>query len=84
MKEKNIKNIVKENYSKIAQAGVSCNCGCGLSNSEISKEIGYFQITILNEDKIISEKQYQKLPVESLKLKAIKICSSSEKLLYGG
>ena len=48
MEKGNIKNIVKEDYSKIAQSGVLCNCGCGLSNSEISKDIGYSDEEINN------------------------------------
>jgi len=41
MKEKEIKKIVKENYSKIA-SNSCCNCSCNYSNSEqISKSIGY-------------------------------------------
>ncbi|MFA5174382.1 MAG: arsenite methyltransferase [Candidatus Pacearchaeota archaeon] len=40
MENKEIKKIVKENYSKIAKQG--CGCGCGCSNAkQISKEIGY-------------------------------------------
>lgn len=38
---KQIKNIVREGYKKIATGGCSCNCGCGVSNEKISKEIGY-------------------------------------------
>jgi len=41
MKENKIKNIVKEGYQRIALGGCSCNCGCGVSNEEISKDIGY-------------------------------------------
>jgi len=48
MEQKNIKNIVKEGYSKIAQSGISCNCGCGLLNTEISKDIGYSDEEINN------------------------------------
>ena len=40
MEEREIKKIVKENYSKIASNGGCCNCSC--SNSQgISKSIGY-------------------------------------------
>ncbi len=41
MEQNQIKSIVKEGYTKIANSGCSCNCGCGLSNQEISKDIGY-------------------------------------------
>ena len=40
MKAKDIKNIVKKKYKKIAQS--NCGCGCGNKNSQnIAKEIGY-------------------------------------------
>ncbi len=40
---KNVKKIVKESYSKIAQnGGCGCSCGCKTSeNAKISKSIGY-------------------------------------------
>jgi len=48
MKEQEIKKIVKEGYTKIAKGGCSCNCGCGVSNEEISKDIGYSNKEINN------------------------------------
>ncbi|OIO41797.1 hypothetical protein AUJ10_00170 [Candidatus Pacearchaeota archaeon CG1_02_31_27] len=39
-----------------------------------------FDVTILDENRGISERQYQKLPVESLKFKAVKVNLSSEEL----
>jgi len=48
MKKNEIKSVVKKGYSKIAQSGVSCNCGCGPSNKEISKDIGYSDEEINN------------------------------------
>lgn len=43
-----IKQIVKEGYSQIAEKGCSCNCGCGFSNQEISRQIGYSDENINN------------------------------------
>ncbi|KHO52018.1 MAG: hypothetical protein QT05_C0027G0003 [archaeon GW2011_AR13] len=48
MEDNQIKSIVKEGYTKIANSGCSCNCGCGLSNQEISKDIGYSNEEINN------------------------------------
>jgi len=48
MKNQEIKNTVKEDYTKIAKGGCSCNCGCGISNEKISKEIGYSNEEINN------------------------------------
>ena len=48
MKSKEIKRTVKEGYTKIAKGGCSCNCGCGMSNEEISKDIGYSSEEINN------------------------------------
>lgn len=48
MKNQEIKNVVKEDYGKIAKGGCSCNCGCGTSNEEISKDIGYSDEEINN------------------------------------
>jgi ArsR family transcriptional regulator len=45
---KDIKQIVKEGYEKIAKGRCSCNCGCGISNEKISKEIGYSNEEINN------------------------------------
>ncbi|MBU1136105.1 MAG: arsenite methyltransferase [Nanoarchaeota archaeon] len=48
MKEKDIKQIVKENYSKIA-LGKKCGCSCGCSNAEqISQSVGYSNKEINN------------------------------------
>lgn len=47
MKEKDVKQIVKNGYGRIAKNAGSCcspqtsNCGCGNSSQEYSKEIGY-------------------------------------------
>jgi arsenite methyltransferase len=41
MKDKNIKNIVKEGYSNIASEKCSCQCGCKSSKENISEQIGY-------------------------------------------
>jgi len=41
MKDNQIKDIVKADYGRIANGGCSCNCGCGVSNEEVSKDIGY-------------------------------------------
>lgn len=46
--ENEIKKIVKEGYTKIAEGGCLCNCGCGVSNQEISKTIGYSDKEINN------------------------------------
>ncbi|MFH1585936.1 MAG: arsenite methyltransferase [archaeon] len=48
MNNEEIKNSVKEGYTKIAKGGCSCNCGCGMSNEEISKDIGYTDKEINN------------------------------------
>ena len=56
MKDNKIKDIVKKGYTKIAKSGCSCNCGCGLSNKEISKDIGY------------SDKEINKVPEANLGL----------------
>jgi len=40
-KKQEIKKIVKEGYKEIAKGGTLCNCGCGVSKEEVSKEIGY-------------------------------------------
>ena len=48
MKENKIKSIVKKDYGRIAKSGCSCNCGCGVSNDEISKDIGYSNEEINN------------------------------------
>ncbi len=48
MNNDNIKKVIREDYAKIAKKGISCNCGCGLSNSEISKDIGYSDDEINN------------------------------------
>lgn len=48
MKDQEIKKSVKEGYTKIAKGGCSCNCGCGVSNEEISKDIGYSNEEINN------------------------------------
>jgi len=48
MEDKQIKSIVKKGYTKIAKGGCSCNCGCGISNKDISKEIGYSNKEINN------------------------------------
>lgn len=48
MDDKKIKNIIKENYSKIA-AGKKCGCSCSCSDAkEISKSIGYSNEEINN------------------------------------
>ncbi len=48
MNNQEIKSIVKEDYGKIAKGGCSCNCGCGISNEQISKDIGYSNEEINN------------------------------------
>jgi arsenite methyltransferase len=48
MKNKEIKKVVREGYTKIAKGGCSCNCGCGVSNEQVSKEIGYLNEEINN------------------------------------
>jgi SAM-dependent methyltransferase len=48
MKEQEIKNTIKEGYTKIAKGGCSGNCGCGVSNEQVSKEIGYSNEEINN------------------------------------
>jgi SAM-dependent methyltransferase len=48
MKENKIKSIVKKDYGKIAKGGCSCNCGCGISNEDISKDLGYSDDEINN------------------------------------
>src|SRR4030042_2479430 len=40
MNKNKIKDIVKADYGKIANGGCVCNCGCGISNEEVSKDIG--------------------------------------------
>jgi arsenite methyltransferase len=45
---KEIKQIVKEGYTEIADGGCSCNCGCGVSNQQISRQIGYSDEEINN------------------------------------
>ncbi len=46
IEEKEIKNIVKQGYKKIVEGG--CSCGCGVSNEQISKSIGYSDEQINN------------------------------------
>lgn len=41
MKEKEVKKIVKDSYSKIAREGSDSCCGCLQSDVEIAKSIGY-------------------------------------------
>jgi len=41
MKPEETKKIVKESYSKIASDGCCDTCGCGVSNKEISRSMGY-------------------------------------------
>ena len=42
MKKEDIKKIVKEGYSKVAETGCCCACGCTPTNKdEIAKSIGY-------------------------------------------
>lgn len=48
MKDQEVKKSVKEGYTKIAKGGCSCNCGFGVSNEEISKDIGYSNEEINN------------------------------------
>lgn len=48
MKKEEIRKIVKEGYTKIAKGGCLCNCGCGVSNEKISKDIGYSEKEINN------------------------------------
>lgn len=48
MENKEIKNTIKKSYTKIAKGGCSCNCGCGISNEEVSKDIGYSNEEINN------------------------------------
>jgi len=48
MKEKQIKKIVREGYSKIAKGGCCCSCGCGVSEKDVSKSIGYSEEEINN------------------------------------
>jgi len=48
MEDKEIKDIVKEGYKKIASSNCSCGCGCKKSNEEISKSIGYSDEEINN------------------------------------
>jgi arsenite methyltransferase len=48
MGNQEIKNTIREGYTKIAKGGCSCNCGCGISNEKISKEIGYSNEEINN------------------------------------
>ena len=40
-KNNQIKKIVKEGYSKIAETSCGCQCGCDSSKGDISKQIGY-------------------------------------------
>src|SRR4030043_1534957 len=48
MNKNKIKDIVKADYGKIANGGCLCNCGCGISNEEVSKDIGYSDEEINN------------------------------------
>ncbi len=48
MKDQEIKQSVKKGYAQIVKGGCSCNCGCGMSNEEISKDIGYSDEEINN------------------------------------
>ncbi len=41
MKNKEIKKIVRESYSKIASGGCCSSCGCGVSEKDVSRSIGY-------------------------------------------
>ncbi|MFA4930899.1 MAG: arsenite methyltransferase [Patescibacteria group bacterium] len=45
IKPEEVKNIVKESYTKIAKAGGCCSCSCGQANESerIAAEIGYAQ-----------------------------------------
>lgn len=48
MKPEKIKQIVKEDYSKIDLKKSCCTCSCGISEKEISKQIGYSEEEINN------------------------------------
>jgi len=48
MENKEIKDIIKQGYKKIVEGGCACNCGCGISNEQISKSIGYSDEEINN------------------------------------
>jgi len=41
MKSEETKKIVRESYSKLARGGCCSSCGCGVSNKDVSKSIGY-------------------------------------------
>jgi len=47
-RKEEVRKIVKESYTQIAKGGCLCNCGCGVSNKEISKSIGYSEKEIDN------------------------------------
>ncbi len=48
MKNDDIKRIVKQNYSKIANSNCGCSCGCGSNNELIAKSLGYSKTQIGN------------------------------------
>lgn len=48
MKNEDIKRIVKQNYSKIANSNCGCSCGCGDTNEYIAKSLGYSETQIGN------------------------------------
>ncbi len=48
MEERKIKDIVKQGYKKIVEGSCCTSCGCGVSNEQISKSIGYSDKEINN------------------------------------